>query len=271
MSQEKKSGSILCPSCRKLISANAPVCIHCGRKNPGLWGISTHMSRFQIDATAAITAVCIGLYVIALLIDLRAVLQMRGLFDLLSPSSRALLRLGMTGFGIVRFGYWWTVITAIYLHGSLLHILFNVLWIRQLAPLVEELYGVSRFFIIFTLAGIVGFVASNAMGIPATVGASGSIFGLLGAVIYYGHHRGGVWGREILRRVGSWALILFLFGFMMSNVNNLAHAGGFVGGYLSAWLLGYREKVAVQPWHRFFAWSLLALTVYAFIRVVFSG
>jgi len=90
-----------------------------------------------------------------------------------------------------RDGYWWTIFTAIYLHGGLLHILFNVLWIRQLGPAVEEIYGPARLVIIFTVAGAAGFVASNMFNVWFTVGASGSIFGLLGAIIAYARKRGG--------------------------------------------------------------------------------
>jgi rhomboid protease GluP len=100
----------------------------------------------------------------------------------------------MTGSYAMARGRFWTLITAIYLHGSLLHIVFNLLWIRQLGPAVEELFGTSRLILIFTFSGVAGFIISNLVGIQFTIGASGSIFGLLGALIYYGRHCGGVFG-----------------------------------------------------------------------------
>ena len=93
-------------------------------------------------------------------------------------------------------GHWWTLLTAIYLHGSVLHILFNVLWIRQLGPAVEQLYGPSRLVVIFTVAGAAGLLASNLLGLPLTIGASGSIFGLLGALVAFGQKRGGAFGAD---------------------------------------------------------------------------
>src|SRR5207244_1235295 len=78
-----------------------------------------------------------------------------------SPTQAALYMLGMTSGGALADGQWWTLVTAIYLHGNLLHILFNVLWIRQLGPAVEDLYGSVRFFVIFTIAGVAGFVVSD--------------------------------------------------------------------------------------------------------------
>src|SRR3990167_7138251 len=82
-------------------------------------------------------------YPAAILVDPAAALRPRGLFDLLSPSGAALLALGMTGAYPWQLGHWWTLLTAAYLHGSLLHIAFNLLWIHQLAPAVEQAYGRS--------------------------------------------------------------------------------------------------------------------------------
>ena len=123
-----------------------------------------------------------------------------------APSNRALWAFGAAGAIPWQAGHWWTLLTAIYLHGGLLHILFNVLWIRQLGPEVEELYGPARLVVIFTVSGVAGFVASNAFGVPFTIGASGSIFGLLGAMVAFGQKRGGAFGAAVpaaVRSVGA--------------------------------------------------------------------
>ena len=272
MIQRKRTGSIVCPSCGKLISANSKECYYCGRKNPGLWGYGPSLNRFMgrfSDVIQTLIAVNVVLYIICILIDPSALLQTRGVFSLLSPSNIALDRMGMTGQYAIAHGRWWTLITAIYLHGGLLHILFNMLWLRQLGEMVRDLFGSSRTFIIFTLSGILGFVASFMFAVPFTIGASGSIFGLLGALVYYGRKRGGYFGTSIFRQVGMWALILFLFGVMMPGVNNYAHAGGFVGGYLTALWLGFHEIGMESKMHRRFAQFLAALTVLAFVMALF--
>ena len=102
-------------------------------------------------------------------------------------------------------GHWWTMITAIYLHGGLLHILFNMLWVRQLGPMVSELFGPFRLFIIFTVSGACGFALSVLMGNAYTLGASGSIFGLLAAAIVFGRQRG---SSMFTRHFLQWAIIL---------------------------------------------------------------
>ena len=269
----KKSGSSVCPSCGKLNSVNAPVCIYCGRRNPGLWGFGPAVGRLlgDLNFTRLVIGVMIAVYVISLLVDVRSALRLRGPLDILAPSGRALDALGMTGAYAWALGRWWTLFTAIYLHGSLLHILFNVLWINQLAPGVEELYGRSRLIVIFTTAGVLGFVVSNWVGTSFTIGASGSIFGLLGAMVHYGRSRGGTFGVMVFRQYGQWALVLFVLGFLMAGVNNFAHAGGFVGGYLAAMVLGHTDHKREQRAHQLAATACILLTALSFVLALWTG
>lgn len=269
----KSSGPTLCPSCGKLNSVNAPVCFYCGRRNPGLWGFGPSITHLLggMNFARIVTAVCTTAYIISLLLDLRSALRPRGVFDILAPSGTALDALGMTGAYAWALGRWWTLVTAIYLHGSLLHILFNLLWINQLAPAVEGLYGRSRLILIFTGAGVLGFVASNWVGVPFTIGASGSIFGLLGAMVYYGRTRGGTFGVMVLRQYGQWALVLFVLGFLMAGVNNFAHAGGFAGGYLAAMVLGYSDRQRETPSLHLVATGAIVLTALSFAIALWTG
>ena len=119
---------------------------------------------------------------------------------MLSPASGVQVLLGASGAEpVFVYGRWWTVLSAAWLHGGVLHILFNMLWVRQLGPATAEIYGPGRMVIIYAVAGAVGFTLSSLAGfylgsmpIPflrgafRTVGASASIFGLLGALVYYG-------------------------------------------------------------------------------------
>ncbi len=273
MAEQNNLGAIICPNCRKLISASSEECMHCGMKNPNLWGFAGVIRKVlggYASLIPIITAVCIVYYVISLLIDPSGLLRPQGIFGFLGPSSRSLFRLGATGSYAMTYGHWWSVITAIYLHGGLLHIFFNLYWLRQLGPNLEEFFGISRSFIIFTFAGILGFVVSNYWGIQFTIGASGSIFGLLGALVYYGRKRGGTFGTAIYRQVGQWAIVLFVMGFLFPGINNFAHAGGFIGGYVAAALLGFTEIKQENRNHHLLAIGCIALTVLAFFRAIFS-
>ena len=269
----KTSGAILCPSCGRLTNADAPTCLVCGRRKPGMWGFAGPLRALfrRRSFVDVVTAVCIVLYIMSLVLDPAGALQRRGLFDAFSPSGQALSDLGATGPLQWRNGQWWTVLTAIYLHGGILHILFNVLWIRQLGPAVEELYGPSRLVVIFTVAGAVGFIASNLLSPWPSVGASGSIFGLLGALVAFGQKRGGAFGAMVLRQYGQFALVLFIFGLFMSGVNNIAHAGGFVGGLAVGFVLSLAEHRSETGLDQLLALGCMGLTALGFVLALWTA
>jgi rhomboid protease GluP len=102
------------------------------------------------------------------------------------------------------------------------------------------------------------------MGIPFTIGASGAVFGLLGAMVQFGRSRGGTYGVEIVRQYWVWSLVLFVMGFLMPGVNNFAHAGGFVGGVLAGLLLGHTDSRPDRPWHTLAAGLAALLTLAGF-------
>jgi rhomboid protease GluP len=271
MLERKTSGSMVCPSCGRLVSVNAPSCIHCGRKNPGLWGWGPGLSRWLANyrsLVSTLTMACIALYVISLALDLSALLHPNGLWSLMSPGMESLDRMGMTGRYAISQGRWWTLLTAVYLHGGILHILFNVMWLRQLGYMVEELFGTARAFAIFTISGVTGFLLSVGMGSMFTLGSSGAVFGMLGALIFYGRKRGGHFGTAIYKQVGTWAIMAFVFGFLFPNIDNWAHFGGFIGGFLSAALLGFKEFKQESPLIRYLAIALALVTVACFILVI---
>jgi len=269
----KTTGSILCPSCGRLTNASAPVCLICGRRNPGMWGFAGPLRQVfrSWNFTNAVTLVCVVLYVATLVLDPASALRPRGIFDVFAPSNRALWAFGAAGAIPWQAGHWWTVLTAIYLHGGILHILFNLLWIRQLGPEVENYYGPARLVVIFTASGVAGFLVSNEFGVPFTVGASGSIFGLLGALVAYGRRRGGAFGRLHLQQYGQWALVLFIAGFIMAGVNNFAHAGGFIGGFVSGLVLSLAERRAETTLDWLLASGAIVLTVAGFALSLFAA
>jgi rhomboid protease GluP len=260
------TGSMICPHCGKLISVSEEECPFCGAKNPSFFGYAPAVSKLfgrRLDVIPLISTTCIVLYVVALILQPEAIFQSAGLFSILSPGTRALFQLGMTGGLAWQEGWWWTLFTAIFLHGGLLHIFFNVMWVRQLGPAVEEYYGPARTFVIFMISGAVGFLVSNLAppGNPS-VGASGSIFGLFAALIVYGRRTG---SSMLTQQVWTWAIVLFAFGFFMSRVDNWAHAGGFAGGWVVATAMRFshekREMLPVQ----LLALGLLVVTAVGFV------
>jgi rhomboid protease GluP len=248
MFRRQTSGSVVCASCGYLVGVNDEKCYHCGRRNPGLWGFAPALRNLGHDMgfVPFVTGTCMVLYGLGLVLSVMSgeSIMGGGLFGLLSPASNVQLVFGAAGaLPVFGYGRWWTVLTAGWLHGGALHLLFNVMWIRELAPAVGEMYGPGRMVIIYTVASIVGFTASSVMGlfpIPflgggyVTLGASAAIFGLLGALGDYGR-RGG--SSMVGSQAWSMAVFMFVFGLIMPGVDNAAHAGGFAGGYVAGRLL----------------------------------
>jgi rhomboid protease GluP len=241
MLKRQTEGSVVCPSCGRLVGVQDDRCYSCGRWNPGLWGFAPLLRRLGNDLgfVSLIIGACSVLYVLTLMLSGAGAFTMNGLMEILAPTTLPVLQFGASGrVPVYGLGRWWTVLSAGWLHGGLLHIVFNMLWVRQLAPATADLYGAGRTVIIYTVAGACGFLLSSSawlipgfQGAGLTLGASASIFGLLGALVYYG--RKGV-SSAMTSQAISYAVVLFLFGFMMRGVDNWAHAGGFVGGYLTA-------------------------------------
>ena len=249
MWRRQRTGSVVCTSCGSLVGVNDERCYTCGRRNPGLWGFAPALRALGNDLgfVTFVVGACAALYVATLIMSGSGI-GMNGILSLLSPSAPTLFLFGASGaIPVFVYGRWWTVFSATWLHGSLLHIVFNMLWVRQLGPVTAEVYGAARMVIIYTAAGACGFLLSSLAGyylvrmpLPFlrgaqfTVGASGSIFGFFGAMVYYGR-RG---GSSIVRSEAiRYAITLGVFGLIMPGVDNFAHAGGFAGGYLAArWL-----------------------------------
>jgi rhomboid protease GluP len=235
-------GSLVCAHCGKLIGVNEPSCPYCGAWRPGLFGFAPVLQRLvgnRLDLVSLILVTCITLYAVALLLQPEALASGGGMLSFLSPGNRALYQLGMTGGAAWGLGWWWTLLTANYLHGGLLHIFFNMMWVRNLAPAATEVYGPARTFVLFNISGAAGFYLSNVMSGAPTIGASGGIFGLLAALIVYGRRRG---NSMMSAQLWQWALILAFFGFIMPGVNNWAHGGGFAGGWIAGQLMGLSDE-----------------------------
>lgn len=253
MFKRQQTGSVVCASCGSLVGVNDEQCYTCGRRNPGLWGFGPLLRRFGHDFGFVTLVIygCSALYVAMLLMTLLlgGNLLGGGLFGMLAPNRFVAIAFGASGaIPVYMNGMWWTVLSAGWLHGSALHILFNMMWVRQLAPATADIYGPGRMIIIYTVAGVVGFAVSSTAGLylsgmpiaflrgaDVTLGASAPIFGLLGALVHYGRRGGSslVGGQAL-----QYAVVLFVFGLIMpGGIDNYAHAGGFAGGYLaSLWL-----------------------------------
>ncbi|HOF04529.1 MAG TPA: rhomboid family intramembrane serine protease [Syntrophales bacterium] len=253
MTTARTSG--LCPNCRRLISLDETVCPYCGLANPGSRWRRSFMSPWAMgnrDLVRLVIYTNVVFYLLSLLINPRGMGMTMNPLLLLSPSEGSLFLLGATGtLPIGHFHRWWTLITASFLHGGLLHIFFNMMALNQLGPFVASEFGVYRFAVIYTVTGTAGFLLSYVAGIPFTIGASASICGLIGAILYFAKSRGGFFGAAMYRQAMGWVVGLVLFGLLIPGINNWAHGGGVAAGVAAAFLLGYEERQQETPQHRF--------------------
>jgi rhomboid protease GluP len=230
-----------------LVGVNDERCYNCHRRNPGLWGYGPLLRNLGRDLGFVPFTIggCVIVYVLTLVAS-GGIAGSTSALSFLGPSPAALLMFGESGaVPVFLYHRWWTVLSAAWLHAGLLHILFNMMAVRQLAPPTAELYGPGRTVIIYTVGSIAGFTLSScaALFLPAfpflhgslyTVGASASICGLIGSLLYYGHRSGsGIVRSEATRYI----IMLGVYGLIMPGIDNYAHAGGVGGGYLVAMLL----------------------------------
>lgn len=254
---------MFCPRCKKLVSKDESVCPYCGLKNPGIWYKNNLVFTFLRDSDFVIKLIIgvnIFFYVLSLIISSGISFSPNPL-NFLSPDTRALIFMGASGkIPVDTYNLWWSFVSASYLHGSILHIGFNMLAFSQLYKYAYHFYGNTRTFIIYSLSGISGFVLSYLSGTSVTIGASASICGLIGALFYYGKSRGGLHGTLVYKQVSGWIVSLVIFGLLFPGIDNFGHLGGFLGGLLSGFLLGYIEKRSDNAFNTILAFLIFVLT-----------
>jgi len=274
-----RTGSTLCPSCGMLVGVNDAQCLGCGRARPGLFGLTALLRLSGLDDLFVPIVMwgCGALYLASLAMDPGSIGG--GGLSMMSPGNESLFVLGASGaLPVFGYGRWWTVLSASWLHGSVLHIVFNMLSVRNLGPAVSEFYGGARTVIIYFVAGAAGFLASSFAGayltfLPDrlqggsfTVGASAGVFGLLGAVLHYGRRGGSAQIRDLATR---WILINLVLGFSIARIDNWAHLGGLAGGYLmSFWLDPFQPE---RGTHSLVAVGCLLVSVLAIVLSVVTG
>ena len=136
------------------------------------------------------------------------------------------------------------LITSIFLHAGLLHFILNMYSLYIIGPQLESLFGKVKYYILFIGSGIIGNLFSMLFlqDRYVSVGASGAIFGLLGALLYFGYHYRVYLSGVIKSQIIPLIAINLIIGFIVSNVNNLAHVGGLIGGVFLASSVGVKYK-----------------------------
>ncbi len=151
---------------------------------------------------------------------------------------------------LIRQGEFWRFITPIFFHANILHIFFNMYALYVIGPQIERPLGYARFLMIYFFSGIAGVFASFLFTPTPSLGASGAIFGLIGALavfLYRHNHLFGVSGRNMLYNVLFIIVINLVISVSVPDIDLWGHVGGLVTGSALAWLLTPLWKIQVDP------------------------
>jgi rhomboid protease GluP len=253
----------LCPACGTLVGAGASRCHQCGANMSfSVAAASRSLGRLLPQTSPVsygILSLCCALYGVSLL----ASMHLSGGLEAPTGGLGAIMNLGgISGQILLRMGESlplpydlaqpWRLITAIFLHGSLLHIGFNMWVLMDIAPTIEEMYGSARFLFIFIVTGAFGYVVSATFG-NNSVGASGSLLGLIGVLLAITLGRRSASMQQLRSQLISWLIYIAVLGLIMRGIDNYAHLGGFVSGFALGKVMLDRQPADLIERRRAFA------------------
>ena len=260
----------MCPNCRALVPRAARRCTECdatlaGVRGPGLARVLGNLIPGTTATTFFLLLANMLLFGIVLLLPVR--------LDGYDPGSPASRLFGFDGLTLIRYGSgyagltiqlaeWWRLVTPVFLHGGLLHFVFNSMALVQLGPLVEDEYGTERLAAIYIVCGVAGSAASQLIRGSHTVGASGALCGLLGLLLVHGWRIGGAYGQR-LRSVMTQNVILMIGMSLLPRIDWMNHLGGFAAGCAMGLVAPsgpFRNRATEVIW-QILAWLALALVL----------
>jgi len=241
MMRSAKAKHKMCRECRSLVERSASECPECGASMAGVSvpGPGRLLSNLFPGITAATSLIMLvnGFwFVIMMMAQIKSGSGGLG-FDgeFLVRFGSGLSRAVALSDGQIAGGEWWRWVTPIFLHGGLIHFGFNSYVLLQLGPIVEEIYGTERYWVIYLSCGISGSLVSQVPRFVNTVGASGAIMGLMGLLLVYGWRRGGAFGESLKSSMIRFGVYILIFSLLMGQgIDHFNHAGGFACGAVMA-------------------------------------
>jgi rhomboid protease GluP len=228
--------------------------------------------------TYALLTICCVMFILSMLITVRTQGfgsagggPLGGLMSLGGISSQVSYRLGASLPLAYNIGQPWRFITAIFLHGSILHIIFNMWVLMDIGPMVEELYGSARYLFLFVASGAAGYVLSSAVG-SLSVGASGALLGLIGVLLAATTGRKNLAAQALRSALIRWLIYIGVLGLIMRGTDNFAHLGGLAAGYLLGRVMADRQPADVVERQRanLLGWAAGAAVFVSFAFMVFN-
>lgn len=158
-----------------------------------------------------------------------------------------LIRFGAKSNPLIADGQYYRLVTPMFLHSDLTHLLFNMYALNILGRNIEFIYGKLKFIIIYLIAGVFGTLGSFVFSNSIAVGASGAIFGLMGAYLYLYVSKPNAFNSAFLKSLLAIIGINLVFGIIVPNIDNWAHICGLIGGFIASWAIGIRGEKIFTP------------------------
>jgi rhomboid protease GluP len=255
----------LCPACGALVGISATRCHECGTSMRFSLAAAGKSLGKVIGGEAPVTTIIVIVNVVLFAVTLVATIQAANSPNLFgSISGQILYKLGARQSIAILNGEVWRLVMPIFLHGGLLHIGMNSMFLVDIGPQVEKLYGSPRYLFIYVFTGICGFVASTAWnletnaGFGIAIGASTALAGLIGVMLGMSTRRGGAYAREIRSQMIRMVIYLFIMALLPIGIDNAGHFGGLGGGLLLGRILADREPLNSVEFKRAYALGWLA-------------
>ena len=253
----------ICPSCRALVGVGATHCHQCGANLRFSLAAASRSLGGLMPAQSPATYGILGLSCLFFVISLLATIRLTGFTSSGGGGFSGLFNFGAISGGVLeRFGASlplaynleqpWRFVMAIFLHGSILHIFFNMWVLMDIGPQIEELYGSPRYLFVYVATGIGGYLVSSATG-HMSVGGSGALLGLIGILLAVTTSRKTA-GMQMLRnQVIRWLIYIAVWGLLFPGIDNYAHAGGLISGFLLGKIMLDRAPASPQEQKRAYA------------------
>ncbi len=266
-----------CGFCQGVMPAQEVECPFCGKSLENYGALGRLLEDLLPDdrpMTKGIAALSVAYFAMVGLLA--------GGSSLVAPSTYSLIHFGASFPPYIAQGQLWRLVTALFMHGDVLHIGFNLYALWLLGPLIENSFGKARMIIIFLITGLVstlvsfgwgfaafdlaqttglGFLADASFATP-TVGMSGALTGLIGVGVSAGHRLKTAQGAQIRNVMLRWMLFIVLFGIAVPQIDNAAHIGGFLAGLALGFVLPLKDRASRAAGIAYAAASsLAALTI----------
>jgi rhomboid protease GluP len=263
----------MCPHCRAFVSVDDKKCPYCDsplgaraieRRTPTTGASFIPPARFT---TVVILLLNAGLYLATALYSMKVT---HG--EMVLDIHPEVLRIfGAKTRADILDGQWWRLIMAGFLHGGILHILMNSWVIFDLGATVEEVYGTSRYLVLYFVSTIGGFIASTWWSSYLSIGASAALFGLIGAMIAVGVRGTSPLASAMRAHYTQWAIWGLAIGLLPGfRIDNAAHIGGLASGFALAYMMGtpaLTERWTEKLW-KLSAVLCVLIAAWAFVQMM---